>query len=80
MDYFGSQLFGDEPSDCIHVISTASSEAKVVQTNDGLIPEKYLGLDRFVVREMIVADLKAAGCLVPQVMKSETAAKKLGIE
>ncbi len=25
------------------------AEAQVVQTSDGLIPEKYLGLDRFVV-------------------------------
>ena len=47
------------------------AEALVVQTSDGLIPEKYLGLDRFVVREMIVAEMKAAGFLVPHVTKNK---------
>ncbi|MFT4026864.1 MAG: valine--tRNA ligase [Novosphingobium sp.] len=47
------------------------AEAKVVQTQDGLVPDKYLGLDRFVVREMIVADMKAAGFLVPHVSKTK---------
>ncbi len=47
------------------MLNMFDAEAKVVQTADGLIPEKYLGLDRFVVREMIVADMKAAGMLIP---------------
>ncbi len=46
-------------------------EAKVVQTSDGLVPDKYLGLDRFVVRTLIVEDMKAAGFLVPHVTKNK---------
>lgn len=53
------------------MLNMFDAEAKVVQTADGLVPEKYLGLDRFVVREMIVADMKAAGFLVPHVTKNK---------
>ncbi len=49
------------------MLNMFDAEAKVVQTSDGLVPAKYLELDRFVVREMIVADMKAAGFLVPHV-------------
>ncbi len=51
------------------MLNMFDAEGKVVQAGDGLVPDKYLGLDRFVVREMIVADLKAAGFLVPHVDK-----------
>jgi valyl-tRNA synthetase len=46
------------------------AEARVVQTADGLIPQKYLGLDRFVVRDMVVADLKP-DFLVPHVTRNK---------
>ena len=51
------------------MLNMFDAEGKVVQAGDGLVPDKYLGLDRFVVREMIVADMKAAGFLVPHVDK-----------
>jgi len=53
------------------MLNMFDAEAKVVQTSDGLVPAKYLGLDRFVVREMIVADMKAGGFLVPHVTKDK---------
>jgi valyl-tRNA synthetase len=53
------------------MLNMFDAEARVVQTADGLVPDKYLGLDRFVVREMIVADMKAAGCLVPHIVKDK---------
>ncbi len=53
------------------MLNMFDAEAKVVQTSDGLIPAKYLGLDRFVVRDMIVADMKAAGMLIPHVTKDK---------
>ncbi len=53
------------------MLNMFDAEAKVVQTSDGRIPEKYLGLDRFVVRDMIVADMKAADFLVPHVTKDK---------
>ncbi len=67
-DFEVGKRAGFKPGDMLNMFD---AEAKVVQTNDGLIPEKYLGLDRFVVREMIVADLKAAGCLVPHITKNK---------
>ena len=45
--------------------------AAVVQTSDGLIPEKYLGTDRFAARDMVVAELKELGCLIPHVTKDK---------
>ncbi|MBC2663897.1 valine--tRNA ligase [Novosphingobium flavum] len=53
------------------MLNMFDAEAKVVQTADGLIPEQYLGLDRFVVRDLIVADMKAAGMLIPHVTKDK---------
>jgi valyl-tRNA synthetase len=67
-DFEVGKRAGIKPADMLNMFD---AEAKVVQTADGLVPEKYLGLDRFVVREMIVADMKAAGCLVPHVTKSK---------
>jgi len=67
-DFEVGKRAGIKPADMLNMFD---AEAKVVQTSDGLIPEKYLGLDRFVVREMIVADMKAAGMLVPHVTKDK---------
>jgi valyl-tRNA synthetase len=67
-DFEVGKRAGIKPAEMLNMFD---AEAKVVQTSDGLIPAKYLGLDRFVVREMIVADLKAAGCLVPHVTKDK---------
>jgi valyl-tRNA synthetase len=67
-DFEVGKRAGFKPGDMLNMFD---AEAKVVQTSDGLIPEKYLGLDRFVVREMIVADMKAAGCLVPHITKNK---------
>ncbi|MGE3693189.1 MAG: class I tRNA ligase family protein, partial [Novosphingobium sp.] len=67
-DFEVGKRAGIRPADMLNMFD---AEARVVQTSDGLIPEKYLGLDRFVVRDMIVADMKAAGFLVPHVTKDK---------
>jgi len=67
-DFEVGKRAGIKPADMLNMFD---AEAKVVQTADGLVPEKYIGLDRFVVREMIVADMKAAGFLVPHVSKNK---------
>ena len=67
-DFEVGKRAGIRPSKMLNMFD---AEAKVVQTQDGLVPDKYLGLDRFVVREMIVADMKTAGCLVPHVSKNK---------
>jgi len=59
------------------MLNMFDAEANVVQTTDGLVPEKYLGKDRFEVREMIVADMKAAGFLVPHVTKDKEGTETL---
>ena len=67
-DFEVGKRAGIKPADMLNMFD---AEAKVVQTADALVPDKYLGLDRFVVREMIVADMKAAGCLIPHVSKDK---------
>jgi valyl-tRNA synthetase len=67
-DFEVGKRAGIKPADMLNMFD---AEAKVVQTADGLVPDKYLGLDRFVVRDMIVTDMKAAGCLVPHVTKNK---------
>ncbi|MCW1403837.1 valine--tRNA ligase [Novosphingobium sp. MW5] len=67
-DFEVGKRAGIKPADMLNMFD---AEARVVQTADGLIPEKYLGLDRFVVRDMIVADMKATGMLIPHVTKDK---------
>ena len=67
-DFEVGKRAGIKPAEMLNMFD---AEARVVQTADGLVPEKYLGLDRFVVREMIVADMKALGCLIPHVTKDK---------
>jgi valyl-tRNA synthetase len=63
-DFEVGKRAGLKPAEMLNMFD---AEAKVVQTADGLVPDKYLGLDRFVVRDLIVADMKAAGMLIPHV-------------
>ncbi|MCW1427727.1 valine--tRNA ligase [Novosphingobium sp. JCM 18896] len=67
-DFEVGKRAGIKPADMLNMFD---AEAKVVQTQDGLVPEKYLGQDRFVVRQMIVEDMKTAGFLVPHVTKTK---------
>ncbi|MFN9579929.1 MAG: valine--tRNA ligase, partial [Novosphingobium sp.] len=67
-DFEVGKRAGIKPADMLNMFD---AEARVVQTADGLVPDKYLGLDRLVARELIVADMKAAGCLIPHVTKDK---------
>ena len=67
-DFDVGKRAGIRPADMLNMFD---AEAKVVQTADGLIPEKYLGGDRFEVRDQIVADMKAAGFLIPHITKDK---------
>jgi valyl-tRNA synthetase len=71
-DFEVGKRAGIKPADMLNMFD---AEARVVQTADGLIPEKYLGQDRFAVRDMIVADMKAAGMLIPHVTKDKEGAE-----
>jgi valyl-tRNA synthetase len=65
-DFEVGKRAGIKPADMYNMFD---AEARVVQTADGLVPEKYLGLDRFVARDQIVADMKAEGFLIPHITK-----------
>ncbi len=45
------------------MLNMLDAEAKLIQTADGLIPEEYLGLDRFDARKKVVEAIDAAGLL-----------------
>ena len=51
------------------MLNMLDGDARVVQTADGLVPEEFLGLDRFEARKLVVARMKGAGFLVPHVDK-----------
>jgi valyl-tRNA synthetase/very-short-patch-repair endonuclease len=67
-DFEVGKRAGIAPADMLNMFD---AEAKVVQTADGLIPESYIGKDRFEARDMVVAELKALGCLIPHVTKDK---------
>ncbi|NIJ15141.1 valine--tRNA ligase [Sphingobium vermicomposti] len=59
------------------MLNMFDADANVVQTVDGLIPERFVGLHRFKrdgvdgARELVVAEMKALGMLVPHVSKNK---------
>jgi hypothetical protein len=52
-DFEVGKRAGIKPADMLNMFD---AEARVVQTADGLVPDEFLGLDRFVARELVVAD------------------------
>jgi valyl-tRNA synthetase len=63
------------------MLNMFDADANVMQTADGLIPERFLGLHRFRrdgadgAREAVVAEMKALGFLVPHVTKDKDGAE-----
>jgi len=53
------------------MLNMLDADACVVQTSDGLVPEDYLGLDRFEARDKVVAQMKAEGFLIPHIVKNK---------
>ncbi len=59
------------------MLNMFDADANVVQTADGLIPDRFLGLHRFRrdgvdgARERVVAEMKALGQLVPHVTRDK---------
>jgi valyl-tRNA synthetase len=47
------------------MLNMLAADAAVVQTADGLVPDEFIGLDRFEARTAVVARMKDAGFLVP---------------
>jgi valyl-tRNA synthetase len=59
-DFEVGKRAGIAPGDMLNMFD---AEAQVVQTSDGLIPEEFIGLDRFEARGAVVERLKALGLL-----------------
>ncbi|OAH45277.1 valine--tRNA ligase [Sphingobium yanoikuyae] len=59
------------------MLNMFDADANVVQTADGLIPDRFLGLHRFKkdgvdgAREIVVAEMKTLGLLVPHVTNNK---------
>ncbi|MCK9542177.1 MAG: valine--tRNA ligase [Novosphingobium sp.] len=51
------------------MLNMLDAEARVVQTADGLIPDEFVGLDRFEARTLVVQRMKKQGFLVPHIDK-----------
>ena len=54
-----------------NMLNMFDAEARVVQTADGLVPDEFVGMDRFDARALIVQRMKEAGRLVPHVVKNK---------
>ncbi|MCJ1962513.1 valine--tRNA ligase [Novosphingobium mangrovi (ex Hu et al. 2023)] len=64
-DFEVGKRAGFKPAEMLNMFD---ADANVVQTEDGLVPEKYLGMERFAAREAVVAEMKELGFLIPHVV------------
>lgn len=73
-DFEVGKRAGFKPAEMLNMFD---ADANVIQTADGKVPEKFLGLHRFRrdgvdgARELVVAEMKALGMLVPHVSKNK---------
>ena len=67
-DFEVGKRAGFKPGEMLNMFD---AEAKVVQTQDGLVPAEFVGLDRFDARALVVQRMKEAGFLVPHVTKTK---------
>ncbi|WP_375196642.1 valine--tRNA ligase [Sphingobium sp.] len=73
-DFEVGKRAGFRPAEMLNMFD---ADANVIQTADGLIPDRFLGLHRFRrdgvdgARELVVAEMKALGLLVPHVTKNK---------
>ena len=67
-DFEVGKRAGIKPADMLNMFD---AEARVVQTADGLVPAEFIGLDRFVARDLVVARMKELGFLIPHVTKTK---------
>ena len=63
-DFEVGKRAGIKPADMLNMLD---ADARVVQTADGLVPDEYLGLDRFAARTLVVQRMKEQGFLIPHV-------------
>ncbi len=67
-DFEVGKRAGMKPGEMLNMLD---AEARVVQTADGLVPQEFVGLDRFEARDLVVARMKEPGFLIPHVTKDK---------
>ena len=67
-DFEVGKRAGFKPADMLNMFD---AEAKVVQISDGLIPDGFIGVDRFDARKLVVEQLKGSGNLVLHEVKDK---------
>jgi len=67
-DFEVGKRAGIKPAEMLNMFD---GDARVVQTADGLVPAEFVGLDRFVARDLVVARMKELGFLIPHVVKDK---------
>ncbi|WP_295526814.1 valine--tRNA ligase, partial [Novosphingobium sp. Chol11] len=67
-DFEVGKRAGIKPADMLNMFD---AEAHVVQVADGLIPESFVGMERFAARAAVVEAMQALGALVPYVTKNK---------
>ena len=67
-DFDVGKRAGIQPSEMLNMLD---AEAHVCQTADGLVPDEFLGLERFEARERVVQRLKDDGYLIPHIAKTK---------
>ncbi|PHQ61231.1 MAG: valine--tRNA ligase, partial [Sphingobium sp.] len=53
------------------MLNMFDADAKVVQTADARVPDRFIGMDRFDARKAVVEEMKTLGMLVPHVTKDK---------
>jgi valyl-tRNA synthetase len=53
------------------MLNMFDADAKVVQTADERVPDRFIGMDRFDARKAVVEEMKTLGMLVPHVTKDK---------
>jgi len=67
-DFEVGKRAGIKPADMLNMFD---AEAHVVQTADGLVPDEFIGMERFAARALVVQRMKELGFLIPHVVKDK---------
>ncbi|MDE2437431.1 MAG: class I tRNA ligase family protein, partial [Sphingomonadales bacterium] len=65
-DFEVGKRAGIKPAEMLNMFD---AEAHVVQTADGLVPDEFLGMERFAARKLVVQRMKEQGFLIAHVDK-----------
>ncbi|RKF21272.1 valine--tRNA ligase [Altericroceibacterium spongiae] len=73
-DFEVGKRAGIKPANMLNMLD---QDAAVIQTADGLVPEEFIGLDRFDARKLVVERMKELGFLIPHITKNKDGEEEL---